>query len=193
MPPHEAYHARLSPRSAESDRSRVSYLAPFAVGTSVALFLAFLITIALWRRDVFKARSENREMLKSLTLTKQQLAEAIELHEKQSRYIRQLHNISSRYVVEHGPLPLAVLEQVAAEVGQVPEGNPSPENGDEFVVSDDEEWENETRARESLVSDDSRVETDPAAPRIATIGVMRTAAWLQGPEPERLHELPKAP
>ncbi|KAK2059451.1 hypothetical protein LY76DRAFT_645479 [Colletotrichum caudatum] len=93
-----------------------------------------------------------------------------------------------------------MVEQTAAEIGEWPEdgdceqeGNPPPEDRDAFVVGGDAEVENESRDgdsvvsgvstiptedRNSFVSDMSSVETDPAAPRVATIVVMRTAARL---------------
>ncbi|EFQ31715.1 hypothetical protein CGRA01v4_04730 [Colletotrichum graminicola] len=177
MPLYEA----LSPRYSKSDDSPYSYLAAFSVGLSIPLLLTCLLVIVAWRRDVSKAKSEKKEILNSLTLTKQKLAEAIELHEKQRKDIQRLHRIGSRYVLEHGPLQItAEVEQVPEDGDRVPEGNPPPEDGDAFVVSDEEEWDSDTPARHSLVSAASTVETDPAAPRIATTGVMPTAAHLSG-------------
>ncbi|KAK2034248.1 hypothetical protein LX32DRAFT_721241 [Colletotrichum zoysiae] len=194
--PHGAYRASLSPRSIRSD----DWPLIATVIAAASIFLICIFIIALYRRDVFKAWSENKKLLKSLNLTKRELKEAIELQETQRKDILRLHNMGARYVAEYGPLPSAVVGRVAAEIGEwleggncEQEGNPSPEDGDAFVVGGDAEVENEARDgdsvvsgastiptedRNSFVSDMSLVETDPAAPRVATIGVMRTAARL---------------
>ncbi|KAK2041586.1 hypothetical protein LZ31DRAFT_597111 [Colletotrichum somersetense] len=160
--PHEAYRASLSPRSIRSD----DWTLIATVIAAASIFLICIFIIVLCRRDVFKAWSENKKLLKSLNLTKRELEEAIELQETQRKDILRLMGA---------------------------EGNSSPKDGDAFVVGGDAEGENEARDgdsvvsgvstiptedRNSFVSDMSSVETDPAAPRVATIGVMRTAARL---------------
>ncbi|KAK2059450.1 hypothetical protein LY76DRAFT_683398 [Colletotrichum caudatum] len=72
MPPHEAYRE-----------------------TAASIFLICIFIIAIYRRDVFKAWSENKGLLNSLNLTKRELEEAIELQETQRKYILRLHNMGA--------------------------------------------------------------------------------------------------
>ncbi|KAK2015472.1 hypothetical protein LZ32DRAFT_616129 [Colletotrichum eremochloae] len=183
MPPHEAYHASLSPRHADSDTELLISLF-FLIAALIAIAILSFFALS-YRSDLKKADSEKKEIFNSLILTKQELSKAISFQKKQRRDLWRLHKIGSRYVVEHGPLPSAVLEQIAAETEQMPEDGDwelggSPSTGEDVVssLSSDGERENETRVRQSVVSNASTVETDPAAPRIATTGFVRTAARL---------------
>ncbi|KAK1998730.1 hypothetical protein LX36DRAFT_21615 [Colletotrichum falcatum] len=194
MPPHEAYLASLSPRHDESDEPLLNYVLPLVVVVIafLGLFVAYILNIESYKKDLCKARSENREILNSLIITRQELNDAIDVKENQRRDLRRLHKIGSRYVAEHGPLPPAVLEQIAAEIEQLPDHqdwesarNSSSGAQGMSVAGGDEEGQNETRARASVISEASAVETDPAAPRIATSGAVHTATCVSVEEADR--------
>ncbi|KAK1979650.1 hypothetical protein LZ30DRAFT_783292 [Colletotrichum cereale] len=188
MPPHEAYRANLSLRYPESEGSffscPINMPLLVALGVFIVLFVYGLYMAVLYRGKLAKACSDNREILNSLILTKQDLAKAMGLQETQRRDIMRLHKIG---VFENGPLPSTMSEQVAAEIEQVQgyqewelEGKSQLEDEEVFVVGSGEEEDDETRIRDSVVTNASTVETDPDAPRIATTGVVRTAVRLSG-------------
>ncbi|GKT43296.1 uncharacterized protein ColSpa_03477 [Colletotrichum spaethianum] len=192
MPPYEAYRAHLARRYTESDASAntcsdhgriVVALAVVSVLCAIGFFLAALYCIRFW-----KARLASEADLDSLNLTKQELAEVIKIRDVQCGEVRRLHKIAARYVLLHGRLPQGVLEQIAEEnerasadeerapAHSFPRDGPLPRHEDVFVVGSDEDEEDETRVRDSGVTNVSVFETDSAAPRVATTGVMHTAA-----------------
>ncbi|GJC77655.1 hypothetical protein ColLi_00493 [Colletotrichum liriopes] len=191
MPPQVAFRAVLAPRYAESKVSPDSgpdnvHLVVALSVVSVLCALSFLLA-ALYRTRLGKARSTSEEILESLNLTKQELAEVINIRDIQGKEVRRLHKIATQYVLMHGRLPQGMLQQIAADVERVSTdqervlaSNPSQ---DVFVVGSDEE--DESRVRDSVVTNASAVETDSAAPRIATTGVVHTAAHVSSGEAAR--------
>ncbi|KZL64944.1 hypothetical protein CI238_07119 [Colletotrichum incanum] len=205
MPPQEAFRAVLAPRYAESEvfanscSDSVRLVVAMSV-VSILCTLSFLLA-ALYRTRLWKARSISEEILDSLNLTKQKLAEVINIRDVQRREVHRLHKIATRYVIMHGRLPQAVMEQIATEVERastdqerVPAYNPSrdvrmPGHEDVFVVGSDEDGEDEMRVRDSSVTNASTFKTDSAAPRVAATGVVHTAAQVSSGKAERLRGL----
>ncbi|KAJ0160744.1 hypothetical protein CTA2_7421 [Colletotrichum tanaceti] len=169
-----------------------------------------LLAATIQRRQFLKARESQKETAGSLNGVCQNFSSLRENHETQSEDVFRLQKVVKRFVpsAQSSCFPQATTEQGASGTAHGSEATkhkqeynpepraPFPQHEDVFVVGCDDEEEEEkeeeedvgeqnteydARARDSR-QNSRRIETDPSAPRFATMGVVHTGARLSSEE-----------